>query len=207
MASSSRDDFAESTKRTLAARVNYCCSKPDCRASTSGPQAELSKAVNVGVAAHITAAAVGGPRYDPSLTPELRADITNAIWLCQNCAKLVDNDPSRFSADTLREWKATAEREALDLVGKTAPRREQGAKVVDKWVSLAYAEKAGITKELSEQGYDLCWSAANNESEKVDLEGWEPVLINQGEGTLARLKIRDHPAIGGYLILLKRPKR
>ncbi len=60
-----RDDFPNAMKRALPERVNFCCSKPDCRAPTSGPQADASKAVNVGVAAHITAAAPGGPRYDP----------------------------------------------------------------------------------------------------------------------------------------------
>jgi hypothetical protein len=36
------------------------------------------------------AASRGGPRYDASLTPEDRANATNAIWLCQNCAKLIE---------------------------------------------------------------------------------------------------------------------
>jgi len=162
--------------------------------------------LNVGVAAHVTGAAPGGPRYEPSLTPQQRADIANAVWLCQNCAKLVDNDPIRFDADLLREWKATAEREALDLVGRTAEKREPGAQVGDKWVNLSYIEKAGIAKELTEQGYTFGWSAANEESERVDVEGWEPVFVSQGDGTLARLKIRDHPVIGGYLILLKRKR-
>jgi hypothetical protein len=117
--SPSRDDFPDAVKRILAARVNFWCSKPDCRAATNGPQADASKAVNVGVAAHITAAAPGGPRYDAALTHEQRADITNGIWLCQNCAKLVDNDPVRFTADILRGWRSTAEQQALNLLGKT----------------------------------------------------------------------------------------
>jgi len=136
----SRDDFPEPTKRALGARVNHRCSNPDCRAPTSGPQVDPSKAVNLGVAAHITAAAPGGPRYDPSLAPEQRADITNGIWLCQTCAKLVDNDPARFTADTIREWKSTAERAADVLVGKTAWKRDEGRQIVDKWVSLAYTD-------------------------------------------------------------------
>jgi hypothetical protein len=206
MTSSSRDDFPEPTKRTLAARVNYRCSRPECRAQTSGPQTEPGKALNVGVAAHVTGAAPGGPRYDRNLTAEQRADIGNAIWLCQTCAKLVDNDPIRFGASVLREWKARAEREALDLVGKTGSNRELGAEVVDKWVNLSYVENAGITKQLTDQGYDLRWTAANEESERVDLDGWEPVVVDQADGTLARLKIRDHPVIGGYLILLKKKR-
>jgi hypothetical protein len=66
-----RDDFSEDIKRALAARVANQCSNPDCRAVTSGPQTDPSKAVNVGVAAHITAASPGGPRHDPELRSRL----------------------------------------------------------------------------------------------------------------------------------------
>ena len=55
-----RDDFTDEVKRILAARTGNACSNPDCRAVTSGPQNDPTKAVNVGVAAHITAAAEGG---------------------------------------------------------------------------------------------------------------------------------------------------
>src|SRR5947207_2142731 len=114
------NDFSEAVKRALALRVGNLCSKPDCRAPTSGPQDDPRKAVNVGVAAHITAASPGGPRYDPGLSPEERSGTSNGIWLCQNCAKLVDNDAAQFTVDLLKTWKQRAEVEARDRVGKTA---------------------------------------------------------------------------------------
>jgi hypothetical protein len=85
------------------------------------PQDDPTKAVNIGVAAHITAASPGGPRYDPDLLPEERSGPGNEIWLCQNHGKLVDNDVTRFTVDILRKWKADAEAEAeaRDRVGKT----------------------------------------------------------------------------------------
>jgi hypothetical protein len=91
-----RDDFSEEVKRTVAARVGHLCSNPKCRAPTSGPQIDSSKALNVGVASHITAASPGGPRYDQALTPDQRKSADNALWLCQTCGKLVDNDKLRF---------------------------------------------------------------------------------------------------------------
>ncbi len=115
-----RDDFTEDTKRNLAARTNHTRSNPDCRASTSGPQSVSPKALNVGVAGNITAAAPGGPRYDPALTPEQRCHQDNGIWLCQNCGKLVDNDETKYHATLLRAWKAIAEDWALNSIGKTA---------------------------------------------------------------------------------------
>lgn len=111
-----RDDFPPSVKRLLAERVGFCCSNPDCQQSTSGPSADPSKSVNIGVAAHITAAAPGGQRYDASLSKEERRSPENGIWLCQNCAKLVDNDPKRYSSKVLNKWKLDAEARALRSV-------------------------------------------------------------------------------------------
>jgi len=115
-----RDDFTEEVKRILAARVAYVCSNPDCRAPTSGPQNDTAKALNVGVAAHITSAAEGGPQYDPLLSSEERRHPDNGIWLCQTCAKLIDNDSSRFTEKLIRAWKEIAEDRALSTIGKTA---------------------------------------------------------------------------------------
>jgi len=120
-----RDDFPEEVKRTLAFRVSTTCSNPACCAGTSGPQEAPAKAVNVGVAAHITSAAPGGPRYNQNLSSEQRSGVENGIWLCQNCSKLIDNDVVRFPEGVLRAWKTLAEHEAALNVGKTrAPRFE-----------------------------------------------------------------------------------
>src|SRR5262245_10988469 len=95
------DDFTEPTKDELAKRVAGRCSRPQCRAQTSGPRTNPDKSVNIGVAAHITAASKGGPRYDKRLSSEERKAAANGIWLCQNCAKLIDNDPDCYTVDLL----------------------------------------------------------------------------------------------------------
>lgn len=107
-----RDDFLIATKELLAKRVGFQCSNPQCGQPTSGPQENPAKAVNIGVACHITAASPAGPRYDASFTPEQRVDIRNGIWLCQTCAKLIDSDLARYSTASLRQWKEVAERSA-----------------------------------------------------------------------------------------------
>lgn len=136
----SRDDFPEATKRLLATRVNHRCSNPDCGAPTSGPQSDPNKSLNVGVAAHITAAAPGGPRYEPTITSQKRSDISNGIWLCQTCAKLVDNDATRFTATVLRSWKSQAEEDAFHQIGKSA-RTPTTSQVTDKWVNNVISAK------------------------------------------------------------------
>jgi len=67
--------------------------------------------VNLGHAAHIHAASKGGPRYNPEMSPEDRCAISNGIWLCANHSKLIDADHGQFSADTIIQWKKTAEAE------------------------------------------------------------------------------------------------
>jgi hypothetical protein len=108
-----RDDFSKNTKEILAKRVGLRCSNPNCRRPTSGPQVHPRKTLHIGVAAHITAAATGGPRYDARMTQEGRCGIENAVWLCQNCAKLVDNDPARYSVDLLHRWRRLSEEAAM----------------------------------------------------------------------------------------------
>jgi hypothetical protein len=107
-----RDNFSAATKDLLAKRVGYRCCNPECRRPTSGPQSVPTGAVNIGVAAHISAASEGGPRFEESLTAEQRSDSSNGIWLCQTCAKLVDNDSIRFDRAVLESWKRAAERGA-----------------------------------------------------------------------------------------------
>jgi len=106
-----RHDFSAEVKSVLARRVAQHCSL--CGQATSGPQADPRKAINTGVAAHITAAAPGGPRYDASLTPSGCSSPENGIWLCQSCGKLVDSDPDRYTVPLLRNLKRVAEATVL----------------------------------------------------------------------------------------------
>jgi hypothetical protein len=116
-----RDDFKGKTKDTLARRVGMRCSNPSCQLPTSGPHSDPNRAINVGVAAHIAAAATGGPRFDARMSQPERTSIRNGIWLCQNCAKLVDNDETRFTASLLRQWKTKAEQAALQSIETSTP--------------------------------------------------------------------------------------
>jgi hypothetical protein len=118
-----RDDFSRQTLDVLAKRVGVRCSNPSCKKLTTGPRIESHYIVNIGVGAHITAASPGGPRFDSSFTPEQRQSADNGIWLCQNCAKLIDNDPSRYAVEILCVWKAQAEKAALnEIEGKATDR-------------------------------------------------------------------------------------
>lgn len=104
-----RDDFNKAAKELLAKQAGHRCAHPHCGKPTSGADESGTGAINIGVAAHITAASAGGPRYDPAMTSEQRKDASNGIWLCQDHAHAVDADDSGFSAEILRTWKRQAE--------------------------------------------------------------------------------------------------
>jgi hypothetical protein len=104
------NDFLEATKRAVALRAAYHCSLTGCGQLTVGPSEESPSAVtNIGVAAHICAASPKGKRYDASMTPAQRSDISNAIWLCSNHAALIDRDAITYTVDCLREMKRSHE--------------------------------------------------------------------------------------------------
>jgi hypothetical protein len=129
-----RDEFPQQVVRALQERVGNRCSSPDCRRLTSGPNFAPEKATRIGVAAHITAAAPGGPRYDPSLTSEERRSIHNGIWLCQSCARLIDVDPTRYSVLRLLKWRQEAEQAALDELEGKKPREPEEPPQKEGWI-------------------------------------------------------------------------
>lgn len=113
-----RDNFTSTVKNKLAKRVLYICSNPNCRKITIGPNSE-NGINNIGVAAHICAAAPGGPRYDKNMTEEERKSINNGIWLCQSCAKLIDSDENKYTVNLIKKWKEQTE----SIVGYNFERR------------------------------------------------------------------------------------
>jgi len=115
---SNRDEFLQPVKDRLAKRAGFMCSNPDCRAVTSGPHDDGKRAISVGVAAHIAAAASDGPRYNSYQSSAERADISNGIWLCQTCSRLIDSDTKRFPEGILHQWAREHEKFVKGLVGR-----------------------------------------------------------------------------------------
>ncbi|MFW7340489.1 DUF2634 domain-containing protein [Pollutimonas sp. H1-120] len=101
-----RDDFSQTTRNTLALRAGYRCSFTDCGIPTAGPSDEaLDKHISIGVAAHISAASLGGARYDENMTSAERTHIRNGIWLCQTHSRLIDVNPVAYPVEALHKMK------------------------------------------------------------------------------------------------------
>lgn len=141
-----RDEFAKETKERLAKRVGMHCSNPDCRSPTAGPDS-IDGTINVGEAAHITAAAPGGARYDPSLTSEQRQSVENGIWLCRRCAKIIDSDEAAYPKSKLIEWKETSEYiAALEVHGYAVSRARPFDKLERKMPDLIREMREDVKK-------------------------------------------------------------
>lgn len=108
-----RDEFLGATRDVLAERCGLRCSYLGCSNATAGPSRESESAVaRTGVACHITAAAPGGKRYDPKLSPEERRSVSNAIWMCSTHSVEIDRDEARYTVSVLNHWKKIAEARA-----------------------------------------------------------------------------------------------
>lgn len=112
MAKQNRDEFTEKIKLQIAKRAGWLCSDPSCRRDTIGSNSEGTGEINLGTAAHICAAAPGGPRYDPNQTPAQRSSPDNSIWMCRLHGAAVDAKDSKFTVELLREWKAQAQKDS-----------------------------------------------------------------------------------------------
>lgn len=107
-----RHDFSLGTRRILAERAGQRCSNPQCGRATSGASdAQAAKSTVLGKAAHITAAAPRGARYNKSLTADERKSVNNGIWLCAECADRVDKSENvdAYPVELLNWWKKLQE--------------------------------------------------------------------------------------------------
>jgi len=146
----SEDRFKQAVIATLAKRAAYRCSNPDCGAITSGPADDPNDSINVGEAAHIYGASPGSARYDSEMSSSNRSAISNAIWLCSNCHKCVDDDPLRFPAGLLFEWQRDHEQKIARRIGKAGVelRRKYEARHLEEFGRLSYlAERLILEKD------------------------------------------------------------
>jgi len=83
------------------------------------------------------------------MTPSERSDISNGIWLCANCHKLVDDDPDRYPAGLLFEWQREHELRIAAQVGKAGAeiRRRYETRHLEEFGRLSYlAERLIVEK-------------------------------------------------------------
>lgn len=100
----------ETTMKRLFGMSRNQCALLDCKSPV------IIGDTVVGEICHIRAGRNGGPRFDPSLTPEQRDEFQNLILLCGTCHTLVDASPDEYSTEWLQAVKQTHERQTQEPV-------------------------------------------------------------------------------------------
>lgn len=78
----------------------------------------------------------------------MRSDIANGIWLCQNHAKLIDDDELTYTPAVLRDWKDTAEHmAALEARGFAVRRAVPFPALEKKGLQLFSEMREDLTKQ------------------------------------------------------------
>lgn len=88
--------------KKLALRSGGRCAFPECRMPLTTVEPQTGETVVLGHVAHIVAQQDGGPRGDPSLSPQERDKYENLVLLCTNHHQLVDNPASYAKWTTAR---------------------------------------------------------------------------------------------------------
>lgn len=171
--SHNRHNFSAKIISTLRQRVNNRCSNPSCRVPTTGPVSDPEKFNVIGEAAHITAAAPGGPRFDPSLSRQERSSIRNAIWLCSNCSDKIDKDVARYTVTILEGWKKCAEQLAEAELGRQLP--SDADLQLFKNIALGSLPRTSIAEAVSRVA-----ATVKHDMEKLDPRFDVSVLYREG---------------------------
>ena len=197
-----RDNFSSRIIEVLKQRAAFICSNPSCKKMTIAPS-DLAddKVVYIGRAAHICAASPGGPRYNTSLTFEQRSDITNAIFLCANCADIVDdNNGDDYTVETLKEWKRDHETWVKSNLNQTASTgitdaiKEQFQQMRDEIIG---GDSFGTLYPMSvRNGDDDCYFLYFENKGKypmsdISIRLWDPDALKKENRPDRRLRVED----------------
>ncbi len=63
----------------------------------------------------------------------------------------------------------------------------------EKWVDMHYPHDSGLLRQLEAEGYRVRWRFDRDVARAVDIEAWELVHQDLGDGRVAMLKLRDRP--------------
>jgi hypothetical protein len=197
MVKDNRDDFSRITIDILAKRVGYLCSNPDCRNATIGANQNEYKSTSIGIAAHITAASSGGARYNSELTSDQRSDIINGIWLCSNCATLIDKDPERYTVELLHEWKSSAETESRLKLSGEFRNKTSVSNSISSYNPILEVDLLGYGRSRSPRGMSMNNPTELYQGQLVFVPGNKPI-IHWALGWRYKLVIYNNSSYSAY---------
>ena len=188
-----RDDFTRQTIAEIAKGVGYRCSNPECAKPTVGANAAQDGIITIGVAAHICAASPGGPRYNPAQISDARRGKDNGIWLCQNCGRLIDADPQKFTVEVLARWKRDAQKRAFREI--VAPSDPALTEEVERVGSIIAADNASA----ADGDFDKLFAKVQ-EAAAIDLAAYRRGTIWSGNSVELTLRLYDDQGAPSFSI-------
>lgn len=122
-----RADFKVDVKRTLAAAAGNRCSMPRCLQEVSFAVNAKRKGIitaekrpgGIGVAAHIYGASKTNCPRPSEHDDAALSHISNGIWCCSDCGRLIDEHEKAFSAEALIAYKYV--RETANSIASMSP--------------------------------------------------------------------------------------
>ncbi len=158
------------------------------------------ESATIGKAAHITAAAAGGPRYDPTQTSAERRSIHNGIWVCASCGDIIDRDEAEYPVEMLHQLKTAAEQLARDRVGR---QRQSGPPVPKTHADIRQAIELFCLSEAARYArldprfnVSVGWA---NDAPVYELHAKEPVPATFAIGTKDAERFSGERSIGSLL--------
>ncbi|QJC54846.1 hypothetical protein HC248_00108 [Polaromonas vacuolata] len=126
------------TQRRLFAASAGFCQNPGCSNELFIDAG--SKSIHIAEMAHVFAANDGGPRGNPSISPEERGAFENLVVLCANCHTMVDKAPDAFPDGMMLGWKREHAHKLQGLFGAVKFHdREDARRVVEPLLMENYA--------------------------------------------------------------------
>lgn len=104
------NEFSPKIIKNVRERSAFICNRPLCRKLTVKASYDNDTDSDIlGEAAHIYPAAKNWARFDESIHPIFIKSQKNAIWLCRECARLIDKNPKKYTVEVLFKWKLDLE--------------------------------------------------------------------------------------------------
>jgi hypothetical protein len=126
------------------------------------------------------------------MPPADRGAITNAIWLCSNCHKMIDDDEIRFPAGLLFEWQRNHAQRIAEQIGKAGAelRLRYEKRHLEEFGRLSYLAERLIVEKDDLWEYRLTGETLRFEMAPI-LRRWEALKSGLYINTTNRVSNRE----------------
>jgi hypothetical protein len=122
-------------QKVLCTRSGNRCAMPECRKVLVVDKTENDRESLVAQMAHIKGEKPAAPRYDANMTELEKNSCNNLILVCDNCHKVIDDQPNTYTVEKLYEIKCQHEKWVIESTEKEI-------------INITFAELSVVTKYL-----------------------------------------------------------